>query len=167
MRFVYPGSFDPITYGHIDIINRGAKFFNHLTVAVLDNPAKNLVFSADERAGMIKQALADIGINIEVDIFSGLLAEYVKKKEIGAILRGLRNPHDFLAECQYSVYNKKLSGGAETVFLPCSPEFSYISSSIVKEAAKIIYQNGREYGAIDEWVPANVKKALRSKFFKG
>ena len=167
MRFVYPGSFDPLTYGHIDIIKRGAKLFGHLTVAVLDNPAKNLLFSAHERAGMIERTLTDIGVNIEIDIFSGLLAEYIQKKEMCAILRGLRNPHDFLAEYQYSVYNKKLSGGAETVFLPCSPKFSYISSSIVKEAAKLMYQNGRECGAIDEWVPANVKEALRLKFFKG
>ena len=167
MRYVCPGSFDPITYGHVDIIQRGAKLCHHMVVAVLDNPAKSLLFSANERAGFIERALKECGINAEVDVFSGLLADYAKKKEADAILRGLRNPQDFLTEYQYSVYNKKLSGGVETIFLPGSHNFSYVSSSIVKEAAKLLYENGCECSAIDEWVPPNVKEALMSKFIKG
>ena len=167
MRLVCPGSYDPVTFGHLDIINRGTKLCSHLVVAVLDNPKKNLVFSASERAELIKKTLVEYQINAEVDIFSGLLADYTIKKGADAILRGLRNPQDFLTEYQYSVYNKKLSGGVETVYLPSSPDFSYISSSIVKEAARFLFENGSECSAIDEWVPPGVKEALKSKFFKG
>ena len=167
MRFVYPGSFDPITYGHVDIIQRGIKLCSHMVVAVLDNPAKNLVFSPKERAKMIERTLSEFSISADVDVFSGLLADYVKRTGADAILRGLRNPEDFLTEYRYSVYNKKLSGGVETIFLPGSPKVSYVSSSIVKEAAKLLYENGCECSAIDEWVPLHVKKALVSKFFKG
>ena len=167
MKLVCPGSFDPITYGHVDIIQRGVGLCSHLVVAVLDNPTKSLEFSAIERAGLIEIALKERGINAEVDIFRGLLAEYAKKVSADAILRGIRNPQDFLTEYHYSVYNKKLSGGVETVFLPGSPNFSYVSSSIVKEAAKLLYENANDCSAIDEWVPRNVKEALVSKFFKG
>ena len=167
MRFVCPGSFDPITYGHVDIIQRGVKLCSHMIVAVLENPAKGLLFSAKERAGLIEKTLRECGINAEVDIFFGLLAQYVKRREADVILRGLRNPQDFLTEYQYSVYNNKLSGGVETLFLPGSPNFSYVSSSIVKEAAKLLYENGNECSAIDEWVPLCVKEGLMSKFFKG
>ena len=167
MRFVYPGSFDPITYGHVDIILRGAGLCSYMVVAVLDNPSKRLVFSAKERAGLIEKTLMECGISAEIDVFSGLLADYAKKKNADAIVRGLRNPQDFLTEYQYSVYNKKLSGGVETIFLPGSPNFLYISSGIVKEVAKLQYENGSECSAIDEWVPLHVKEALMSKFFKG
>ena len=167
MRFVCPGSFDPITYGHVDIIRRGAKLCSHMVVAVLCNPSKSLVFSAGERAELIKRTLVGCGISAEVDIFSGLLADYAKKMGADAILRGLRNSQDFLTEYPYSVYNIKLSGGVETIFLPGSPNFSYVSSGIVKEAAKLLYENEGECSAIDEWVPLHVKEALRSKFFKG
>ena len=167
MRFVCPGSFDPITYGHVDIIRRGIRLCSHMVVAVLDNPAKNLLFSASERARMVEQTLKEHSMNAEVDVFFGLLGHYVKKREADAILRGLRNPQDFLTEYRYSVYNKKLSGGVETLFLPGSPDFSYVSSSIVKEVAKLLYENGCDCSAIDDWVPLCVKEGLRSKFFKG
>ena len=167
MILVCPGSFDPITYGHVDIIQRGAALCGNLVVAVLDNPAKNPLFSAVERAELIAKTLKECDITAEVDIFSGLLGHYAWSKNANAILRGLRNPQDFLTEYRYSVYNKKLSGGVETVFLPGSPDFSYMSSSIVKEAAKLLYEKDGEHSFIDEWVPACVKQALRSKFFKG
>ena len=167
MRIVYPGSFDPITYGHLDIIQRGAELGWHLVVAVSDNPAKSPLFSAKERAGLIERTLKEKGVCAEVDIFSGLLAEYTKNVGADAILRGLRNPQDFLTEYRYSVYNKKLSGGIETIFLPGSPDFSYVSSAIVKEAARLIYENGCECSAVDEWVPPCVIEALVLKFFKG
>ena len=138
-----------------------------MIVAILDNPAKSLLFSSAERAKLTEQTLKDCSINAQVEVFSGLLADYAKKKGADVILRGLRNPQDFLTEYQYSVYNNKLSGGVETLFLPGSPNFSYISSGIIKEAARLLYENGGESGAIDEWVPPNVKEALRSKFFKG
>ena len=167
MKLIYPGSFDPITNGHIDIINRGAGLSSCLIVAVLDNPAKKHMFSASERADMIKDVFVNCKSNIEVDVFSGLLADFVKNKGACAILRGLRNSADYLAEYQYFVYNKDLSQGVETLFLPCSPNLSYISSSIIKEASKLIFEDGRECSTIDEWVPQNVKEALKSKFFKG
>ena len=167
MVLVCPGSFDPITYGHVDIIQRGVRLCKQMVVAVLDNPTKSLLFSAKERALLVEKTLAECGICAEVDVFSGLLGHYAKSRNADAIIRGLRNPQDFLTECQYSVYNRKLSGGVDTIFLPGTPDFSYVSSSIVKEAARLLYECGSECSAIDEWVPLHVKEALKSKFFKG
>ena len=166
MKYIYPGSFDPITYGHADIIRRGRNLCGRMVVAVLDNPAKNLVFTASERAEMIAGCLDEFGIEAEVDVFLGLLADYVVRRGACAILRGVRNPLDFAAEERYAIFNRMLGKGAETVLLPSSPKFSYLSSSIVKEAAKLAYENGPECDTIAEWVPRNVVAALRSKFSK-
>ena len=169
MRYVYPGSFDPITNGHVDIILRSLKLCPALIVAVLDNPSKRCLFSAGERAELISRALKghNAGKKIEVDVFSGLLAEYAIKKQAAAIIRGLRSPLDYENEYRYAEYNKILSMGVETVFLPSSPKYSYISSSIVKEAAAYLYKSGLENDKIGEWVPKTVAEALKSKLNKG
>ena len=165
MKVVYPGSFDPVTYGHLDIITRGVELFGSLVVAILDNPAKKTVFTATERRDML---IGSINSKcVEVDVFSGLLADYVKKINADFILRGLRNSGDFESEYRYAAFNKTLGFGTETIFLPSSPEFTYISSGIVKEAAKLVYENNRADGAIKSWVPDVCREAMKLKFFKG
>ncbi|MCL2841725.1 MAG: pantetheine-phosphate adenylyltransferase [Defluviitaleaceae bacterium] len=132
MTLVYPGSFDPVTLGHIDIALRGAKLADRLIVAVLDNPNKRTLFTVNERVKLLKDAFRDTA-KIEVSSFSGLLANYVELNKANAILRGLRNAGDFESESQYAVCNKMLSEGIDTIFLPASPHYAHISSSIVRE----------------------------------
>lgn len=165
MKVVYPGSFDPITYGHVDIITRAVGLFGSLVVAVLDNPAKKTVFTAWERKELVEKAIGSE--KIQVDVFSGLLADYLKKIQAHVVLRGIRNTGDFENEYRYSVYNKNLSDGTETIFLPSSPEFIYISSGIVKEAARLVYRHNLSDAAINNWVPAVCREAIKQKFIKG
>ena len=146
MTLIYPGSFDPVTLGHIDIATRGAKLCGHLVVAVLDNTNKTPHFSTPQRVLFLKDALGHIP-NITVDSFSGLLVEYAKQKNATAILRGLRTPGDLESEAMYAHNNKLLSAhhepvqqGLETIFLPATPAYSFISSTIVREVAGHIYQ---------------------------
>jgi len=132
MTLVYPGSFDPVTIGHIDVAQRGAKISSRLIVAVLDNPNKKTMFTVDERINMLKKSL---DTQIEVDFFSGLLADYVKLRKADAILRGVRCSGDYESEARYAACNYRLSDGADTVFLSANPAFAHISSSIVREIA--------------------------------
>ena len=121
---IYPGSFDPITYGHLDIIKRSAEIFDELIVAVLDNKAKTPLFSVEERVKILQEATKDIP-NVKVDSFSGLLIEYAKKKDIHVSIRGLRAITDFEYELQIAQTNSKLSGGAlDTIFLTTSLEYA-------------------------------------------
>jgi pantetheine-phosphate adenylyltransferase len=159
MTLVYPGSFDPVTNGHIDIARRAAKFANRLIIAVLDNPHKETLFSVDERISFLKESLGDF----EIESFSGLLAEYAVQKKANAILRGLRTPEDFNHENKYAFYNEKLSN-IETIFISASPALSYISSTITKEAAVHIYKNALDDSFIKELVPPAAYNALRNKF---
>lgn len=153
---VYPGSFDPITYGHLDIIERGKKVFDKIIVAVLINSSKDPLFSVEERTEMIREATRHIS-NIEVDSFDGLLVDYLKKRSPHAILRGLRAISDFEYELQVASINRKLNDEVETFFLMTSNEHSFISSTMVKEVAK--------YGAdVKDLVPGSVEQALRRKF---
>lgn len=132
---VYPGSFDPITNGHIDIIQRAAKMYDKLIVAVLVNKSKNSLFTVKERVNMIKKATSDMD-NVEVDSFSGLFVDYCLQNNIGVSIRGLRAMSDFEIELQMAHVNDFLSSGkVETVFLATNTKYSYISSSIVKEIA--------------------------------
>ncbi|MCL2217176.1 MAG: pantetheine-phosphate adenylyltransferase [Defluviitaleaceae bacterium] len=133
MTLIYPGSFDPVTMGHIDIALRGAELAGRLVVAVLDNPNKKTLFTVGERVALLKEAFAGNG-KIEIDSFGGLLAEYAAKC-VGktAILRGLRSPADFESEARYAACNKLL--GIETLFLAASPSLAFVSSSIVREIA--------------------------------
>ena len=135
MIAVYPGSFDPITLGHIDIIERGAKLFDRVIVAVLSNPSKQPLFTVDKRLEQITQCTQHID-NVEVDSFVGLTVEYAKMHNAGVLLRGLRVLSDFEKELQMAHTNKTLNREIETVFLATTKEYSFLSSSIVKEIAQ-------------------------------
>ena len=131
---IYPGSFDPITIGHMDIIRRAAVLFDKVIVAVLHNPAKKGAFPIEERLNMIRKACATIP-NVEVDTFGGLLADYVKQTRAQAVVRGLRGVSDFESECQMAQVNQQVLPGMETLFMMTRPEHAHISSSVVRELA--------------------------------
>ncbi|MBH8603172.1 MULTISPECIES: pantetheine-phosphate adenylyltransferase [unclassified Thermoactinomyces] len=153
---VYPGSFDPITYGHLDIIKRGAKVFDKIIVAVLTNSSKNPLFTVEERKELIREATKNMSV-VEVDSFGGLLVDYLHKREANVILRGLRAISDFEYELQIASTNRKLDEEVETFFLMTSNQYSFISSAMVKEVAR--------YGAdVKDLVPEHVAKALQEKF---
>ena len=153
---IYPGSFDPITNGHLDIIKRASGLFDKLYVGVLSNNAKNPLFSIDNRVTMIKEAVGELS-NVEVVSYDGLLVNYCKENNITAIVRGLRAITDFDYELQIAQTNKVMEPAVDTVFLTTSLEYAYLSSSIVKEIASY-------HGNIDKLVPDNVKKALEAKY---
>ena len=134
MRAVYPGSFDPITNGHLDIIFRGAKLFDELRVAVLNNVSKKSLFSSEERIEMIKENIKEYD-NIIVEPFDGLLINYAKEVNADVIIRGLRAVSDYEYELQMALANKKLYDDIETIFLVSNSKYSYLSSSLVKEIA--------------------------------
>ena len=129
-----PGTFDPVTNGHLDIIERAALRFDALVIGVLDNPAKQPLFSAEERVGLLKEATHDLA-NVEVEAFSGLLVEYATRKGIGVVVKGLRAITDFEFEIQMAQMNHRLSG-LETLFMTTSPQWSFLSSSLIKEVAR-------------------------------
>ena len=151
---VYPGSFDPVTKGHLDIIRRAAKTFDKVYVAVLVNSSKNPMFSTQQRMEWIRKAAKGID-NVEVDTFSGLLVDYMKEKDAGFIIKGLRAVSDFEYEFQMALMNHKLSKDIETLFMMTSGKYQYLSSSIVKEVAK--------HGAsLDGLVPDCIKDEILS-----
>lgn len=153
---IIPGSFDPVTNGHLDVIKRSAKLFDKVYVAVLKNSAKSPLFSADERVELIKRVTKDID-NVYVETFSGLLVDFAKSKNANFIIKGLRAISDYEYECQMAVANKKLAPEIETFFIASSPDYSYLSSSIVKEFAV--------HGApLDGLVPNEIIKDIHSKF---
>ena len=153
---VYPGSFDPITHGHLDIIERGLKTFETVIVAVAVNSSKKGLFSVEERVEMIREAVGD-NPRVEIDIIDGLLIEYVMKKQARVILRGLRAVSDFEYEFQLAQLNHTIEDSVETLFMMTSVRYAYLSSSIVKEIASL-------NGPIDEFVPETVKQRLLEKF---
>ena len=159
MTLVYPGSFDPVTLGHIDIATRGAKFAVTLIVAVLDNPNKKATFSVAKRVAFLQDALGHVS-NIKLDSFSGMLADYVKSCGATAILRGVRNASDLNEEIMYATYNKLLSN-TETFFIPATPSLVHVSSGAVREVARLIYESGKSCSALDTLVTPMVKEALR------
>lgn len=131
-----PGTFDPVTNGHLDIIGRASARFDRVIVAVLENPAKEPLFPAEERVAMLKEAVGDLP-NVEVDAFSGLLVEYARRRGAGVIVKGLRAVSDYEYEIQMAQMNRTISKGeVETLFVPTDPAWSYISSSLVKEVAR-------------------------------
>ncbi len=158
MRAVYPGSFDPITNGHLDIIFRGAKLFDELRVAVLNNVSKKSLFSSEERIEMIKENIKEYD-NIIVEPFDGLLINYAKEVKADVIIRGLRAVSDYEYELQMALANKKLYDGIETIFLVSNSKYSYLSSSLVKEIAHFD-------GNLQDFVPVNVNIKLKEKFSK-
>jgi pantetheine-phosphate adenylyltransferase len=145
---IYPGSFDPITLGHLDIIERGCRLFDRLVVAVLRNPNKTPMFTVQERLEQIRLATRHLP-NLEVDSFDGLTVNYAQMRQAKALIRGLRAISDFEAELQMAHINKTLSSEIETVFLATSNEYSFLSSSVVKEIAKF-------GGPIDHLVPPHI-----------
>ena len=157
---VYPGSFDPLTLGHLDIIKRASKMFDHLTVSVLDNRAKNALFSVEERVSILKEATKDLS-NVSVDSFNGLLVDYAKQNDIHVSVCGLRAVTDFEYELQIAQTNRKLSDGSlDTVFLTTSLEYAYLSSSSVKEIAAF---NGDISQLVPDFVVDIVHNKLKNK----
>ena len=156
-RALYPGSFDPMTYGHLDIIKRASKMFDELIVAVLDNSQKSPLFSVDERVKILTEATRDMN-NVKVDSFSGLTVDYCKNNNLHIMVRGLRAVTDFEYELQIAQTNMKISDfGVDTVFLVTDLQYSYLSSSTVKEIAM--------YGGdVSHSVPDYVEAALKEKF---
>lgn len=155
---VYPGSFDPVTNGHIDVIERALKIFDEVIVAVGDNPGKKPAFTIKERIDMLKESTKHLK-NIEVDCFSGLLLNYVKSKNSKIIIRGLRAVSDFEFEFQRALLNRVVDGDVETIFIMTKENYVYLNSSIVKEMAMF---NGNVSGL----VPKIVEKKLKRKFSK-
>lgn len=156
---VCPGSFDPVTVGHVDIIHRAANMFSKVVVVVMKNASKSPLFTAEERAEMIQESIADLP-NVTVDVFDGLLADYTKALGAGAIVKGLRAMSDFEYEFQMALTNKKLNPGTETVFFTTKADYMYLSSSMVKQV-------GSFGGDISDFVPesilAKVQKRLERK----
>ncbi len=153
---IYPGSFDPVTNGHVDIVERGLKIFDKIIVAILRNPEKETLFTVEERKEMIETSLNKHS-NVEVGIFDGLLVDYAKKRSAGIILRGMRAVSDFEYEFQLALMNRKLNREIQTVFLMTGLRWIFISSSIIKEAASF-------GGNINGMVPPIVSRKLKEKF---
>lgn len=152
---IYPGSFDPVTNGHLDILERGLYIFDHVIMAILVNPSKNALFSVDERVEMLKESTRDIQ-NVEIDTFDGLLVDYAKRCNAAAILRGMRAVSDFEYEFQLALMNRRFNRDIQTVFLMTGLRWIYTSSSIIKEAARFD-------GDISGMVPPFVVKRIKSK----
>jgi pantetheine-phosphate adenylyltransferase len=153
---VYPGTFDPVSNGHLDLMKRGLEIFDKLIVAVALNPDKNPLFTIDERVGFIKEAVKGWK-NIEVEFFDDLLIEYAKRKKADVIVKGLRAVSDFEYELQMSLMNRRLDSHIETVFMMPSEEYSFLSSRILKEVALL-------HGDIRGMVPPGVAEGLERKF---
>ncbi len=152
---IYPGSFDPLTNGHLDLIQRGSEIFDELIVAVLRNPEKAPLFSVEERCEMLR-AMVSRWSNVRVDVFDGLLVEYAKRTGARAVLRGIRAISDYEYELQMALMNRKLDPRLETVFMMPAEAYSYISSRLVKEIAHL-------GGSVHTMVPELVEQKLKAK----
>jgi len=153
---ICPGSFDPVTYGHLDIIERGARIFDHVIVAVFNNQSKQPLFTAEERVDLLKQSTKHLE-NVSVDSSDGLLIDYAIKSDAQVILRGLRAVSDFEYEMQITSMNRKLDEEIETFYVMTNNQYSFLSSSIVKEVAKY-------HANVSDLVPSVVGKALQKKY---
>jgi len=152
---VYPGSFDPLTNGHVDIISRGAALFDRIVVAILVNPEKRALFTLEERVEIAREVFADFE-GVEIDTFDGLLVDYARRRDASVIVRGLRAISDFEYEMQMALMNRKLNPELETVFMMPAETFTYLSSRLVKE----VFSLG---GTVDEFVPPCVVSRLQRK----
>jgi len=152
---IYPGSFDPLTNGHLSLIQRGLQMFDRVIVAIAVNPKKTPLFTLEERRELIREACPDP--RVEVDAFQGLLVEYAKRRQVGVLLRGLRAVSDFEYEFQLANMNRKLAPGIETVFMMTGEDYFYISSQLVREVASL-------GGDVTGLVPTNVHAKLQEKF---
>jgi pantetheine-phosphate adenylyltransferase len=150
---VYPGSFDPLTNGHVDIISRGARLFDRIIVAVLINAEKSPLFSIDERVDIARAVFQDRP-NVEVDTFDGLLVDYVARRKAQVIVRGLRAVSDFEFEFQMALMNRRLDAAIETIFMMPAEQYTYISSRLIKEVFSL---GGRVHGLVPELVEARLR----------
>lgn len=153
---IYPGSFDPVTNGHIDIARRGLKLFDRVIIAILHNPGKQSLFTIQERMEMLKEAMSGID-SLEFDTFDGLLVDYAHKCNANAVLRGMRAVSDFEYEFQLALMNRKLNRNIETVFLMTGLRWIFTSSSIIKEAARF-------GGDVSDMVPPGVNRRIKIKY---
>lgn len=155
---IYPGTFDPITYGHLDIIERASRLFDQIIITVANNPSKKPLFSAKDRVSLIKQSISDIndGASIKVETFEGLIVDFARKKKASCIIRGLRAISDFEYELQMALVNRRLEAEISTVFLMPHENYTYLNSTIVKEVASF-------GGNISNFVPPFVEKMLKKK----
>ena len=156
-RAIYPGSFDPVTNGHLDVIERAAKLFDEVIVAVAVNSQKNPLFTTDERLGLLRETIAVHGGRVRLARLEGLLVDYAREAGAAAIIRGLRAVSDFEFEFQMALMNRKLEANVETIFLMPKEEYTYLSSRIIKEIARL-------GGDITHFVPLCVSAALRGKY---
>lgn len=156
LKIVYPGTFDPITYGHIDIIERGLRMFDQLIVAINANPGKQIFFSVEERVDLVKKALKKYKERIIVEPFKGLIVNYMTKRNINIILRGIRTTSDYEYEFQMALTNRHLCKNIETIFIVASEEYEFVSSSLLKEIALL-------GGDLKYFVPRVVENAIRKK----
>ncbi|MCL5288669.1 MAG: pantetheine-phosphate adenylyltransferase [Acidobacteria bacterium] len=152
---IYPGSFDPVTNGHLDLIERGSKLFDRLVVAVLQNLEKDPLFSVPERVEMLREVTRPWA-NVEVDVFDGLLVEYARRRKAQALLRGIRAISDYEYELQMAMMNRKMEPNIETVFMMPSVKYSYLSSRLVREVARL-------HGPLKDLVPPLVEERIRAK----
>jgi len=159
VKALYPGTFDPPTNGHVDLIQRGSKLFDHLTVAILVNPVKNPLFTVEERVEMLEEVTGALG-NVSVATFDGLMVEFARKVGASAVLRGIRAISDYEHEFQMALMNRRLAPDVETVFLQPAGRYSFVSSRMVKE----VFSFG---GDISGLVPPNVVKKLRARIKNG
>ncbi len=153
---IYPGTFDPVTNGHLSVLKRASNVFDFITLAVAVDNNKNPLFTLEERLALLKESVKDMP-NVHVEAFSGLLMEYVKRKQANAIIRGLRVVSDFEYEMQMAAFNKELYAQAETVFFTAATEYSFVSSSMIKSIAVLD-------GDISKFVPEVVNNALKLKY---
>jgi len=158
VKALYPGTFDPPTNGHVDLIQRGSRLFAHLTVAILNNPVKNPLFTVDERVEMLREVTSALQ-NVSVATFSGMMVEFARQEGAAAVLRGIRAISDYEYEFQMALMNRRLAPEIETVFLQPAGRYSFVSSRMVKE----VFSFG---GDVTGLVPPNVLKRLRGQMVK-
>jgi pantetheine-phosphate adenylyltransferase len=159
IRAIYPGSFDPMTHGHLDLVARGSKIFDHLVVAILNNSSKNPLFTVTERVEMLTEAVVAFG-NVSVATFDGLLVDFAREQQAQVLLRGIRAISDYEYELQMALMNRRLSPDLETVFMMPESKYSFVSSRLVKE----VFQLG---GSVDGLVPQSVLDRLRARVPNG
>jgi pantetheine-phosphate adenylyltransferase len=156
---IYPGSFDPLTFGHLDVVERSARLFDRVVMAIITNPQKSPLFTVQERQEIIREIVMSRFPNVEVDVFHGLLVDYAQRKNAQVIVRGIRAVTDYEYEFQMALMNRRLEPRIETVFMMPAENYSYLSSRLVKEIAEL-------GGSVEGLVPDSVQERLKERFKK-